>query len=162
MAQKDRREAFASLANRFKKNHDKKVVRPPYSKEETLFHKYCPECEDTLCVSICEEEIIKIDEDKTPYLDFTKGGCTFCKECAKVCPSGVLDLESDKEIDAKFNINISTCLAWNNVMCSSCRDVCYDDAIEFFGVFRPTIESQKCTSCGFCYNVCPPYSIEIT
>jgi ferredoxin-type protein NapF len=162
MTQEKKREAFASLASRFKKKSLKKEIRPPCVKEETLFHKYCPDCEDTPCVSICEEEIIKIGDDKTPHLNFKNSGCTFCEECAKACPTGVLSLDSDKKIEAKFSINVHSCLAWNSVMCSSCKDICYDDAIEFFGVFRPTIDEYKCSSCGFCYNVCPPYAIQIS
>lgn len=166
MSEKNKREAFASLANRFKKNRDDKplLVRPPYNEDKSLFHKYCTECIDTPCVSICEEEIIKLDGDKIPFLVFEKNGCTFCEECANACPHDVLVLHDDTQqrINAKFSIDVSTCLAWNGVMCSSCRDVCYEDAISFLGVFRPTIDMQKCTGCGFCYGVCPPYSIKFS
>ncbi|WP_458701260.1 4Fe-4S binding protein [Sulfurospirillum sp. 1307] len=161
MSANAKREAFASLSKRFKKKESNKITRPPYNDDITLFDKYCPTCEDTPCVSICQEDIIKIYEDKTVYIDFKEGGCTFCEECAKACPNGVLNLENSESIEAKFSINVNSCLAWQNVVCSSCRDVCYDDAIEFFGLFRPIINLEKCTSCGFCYNVCPPYSIMI-
>ena len=166
MSGQSKREVFTSLSNRFKKNKDDKplLVRPPYNEETSLFHKYCPECIDTPCVSICEEEIIKIDGDKIPFLVFEKNGCTFCEECANACPNDVLVLTetTEQKINAKFSIDINTCLAWNSVMCSSCRDVCDEKAIAFLGVFRPTIDMQICTGCGFCYGVCPPYSIKFS
>jgi len=162
MADTNRREAFASLASRFKKSRDDKSlqVRPPYNKDESLF-QFCIECEEKPCVSACEEDIIKLDGDKIPFLSFEKSGCTFCEECAKACPSEVLVLNQEHWIKAKFSININSCLAWNNVMCSSCKDACDESAINFFGVFRPTIDMKVCTGCGFCYGVCPPYAVDV-
>lgn len=46
-------------------------------------------------------------------------------------------------------------------MCFSCKDPCLDDAIEFLGMFRPEIVTDKCTSCGFCLRACPTSAIEI-
>ncbi len=106
------------------------------------------------------EDIIKLDGDKIPFLSFEKSGCTFCEECARVCPSEVLVLNQEHWIKSKFSIDINSCLAWNNVMCSSCRDACDEGAINFFGVFRPTIDMDKCTGCGFCYGVCPSYAVK--
>ena len=162
MSEASKREAFASLASRFKKNKSEKPlhVRPPYNEDESLFHKSCLECENSPCVAICEEDIIKLDGDKIPFLSFEKSGCTFCEECAQVCPSEVLVLNKIHGIKAKFSIDINSCLAWNNVMCSSCRDACDDSAINFFGVLRPTIDMDACTGCGFCYGVCPPYAVK--
>ncbi len=160
-----KREAFSSLADRFKQNRDSDsfLVRPPYNKDLSLFHKFCPECEEKPCVAICEEEIIKLDGEKIPFLSFEKSGCTFCDECATACPQEVLILQEKqkKEIDAKIEIDTSSCLAWNSVVCCSCGDICPERAIDFFGIFRPTIDMVKCTGCGFCYGVCPPYAIKI-
>jgi len=162
MSGQNKREAFASLANRFKKHKDKKSfqVRPPYNKDDSLFLKYCLKCVDSPCASMCEEEIIKIDNDKLPYMSFEKSGCTFCAECVEACPADVLVSSEEESINAKFNIDINSCLAWNSVICSSCKDMCNDDAIAFLGVFRPTVDMDKCTGCGFCYGVCPPFAIK--
>ena len=157
MGDVSKREAFASLASRFKKNK-KSLTRPPYNEDETLF-KLCLECENKDCISVCKEDIIKLDEDQIPYLSFKKSGCTFCEECAKICQHDVLVLNQKHWIRSKFQIDTNSCLAWNSVMCSSCRDMCNENAISFLGVFRPTIDIQKCTNCGFCYGVCPPYAI---
>jgi len=162
MVDTSKREVFSSLASRFKTTKEDKsfFVRPPYNEDESLFYKSCHECEESPCVVICEEDIIRLDADKVPFLSFEKNGCTFCEECAKACPSDVLVFNQDNTIKAKFSIDIGSCLAWNSVMCSSCKDVCYDDAISFLGVFRPVIDMEVCTGCGFCYSVCPPYAIK--
>lgn len=164
MQDKQKREVFSSLASRFQKNKGDKAcpVRPPYNEDDSLFHQSCPSCIDAPCVTICEEDIIKIADDGTPFLTFMESGCTFCKECATACPSGVLALSevSKDKINAKFSINTATCLAWNSVMCSSCLDACDERSVIFFGVFRPTIDMSKCTACGFCYGVCPEYCVE--
>jgi ferredoxin-type protein NapF len=164
MGETNKREAFSSPVSRFKKGKDVKSlpIRPPYNEDNSLFRKHCPECTDTPCVNVCEEDIIKIDSDNIPFLSFKNGGCTFCEECAKACPNEVLILNNETKnlISAKFNIDINSCLAWNEVICSTCRDVCDEHAVEFFGLFRPMINMDKCTACGFCFSVCPPYSIK--
>ena len=156
-----RRELFSSLASSFNNKNEKqeKVIRPPYYQNEELFLKECIKCEG-LCANSCEVNIILIQDDKTPKLDFSNSGCTFCDECAKVCPSEVLKLEYKKNIDAKVEINVLECLSWNKTMCFSCKDPCLDDAIEFLGMFRPEIK-DNCTSCGFCLSRCPTDAIKI-
>ncbi len=155
-----KREAFASLASRFKKSDKPLHVRPPYCEDRALFETNCVECEQNSCVEACEEDIIKIDENGLPFLSFEDSGCTFCEECAKVCEYGVLVLGKGSIVEAKFSIDTGSCLAWNSVMCSSCRDSCDEEAVSFLGVFRPTIDLDRCTGCGFCYGVCPPYAVK--
>lgn len=158
-----RRELFGSLASSFNKKQDKdeiSIIRPPYNEDETLFHKECPSC-DAPCVTLCEEEIIVLSEDKTPHIDFSKGGCTYCDECANACEYDVLLKDSKQKISAKIEIDITKCLSWHETMCFSCKDPCLDDAIEFLGMFRPSILEDKCTNCGFCLNVCPTDAITV-
>lgn len=157
----ERRELFSSLASSFKKEEEtsKSVIRPPYFEDEDAFHKECVNC-DGKCSTFCEEQIIFIGEDKTPFLDFSNSGCTYCDECAKACEYDVLKLESKKNINAKLSIDILQCLSWNQTMCFSCKDPCLDDAIDFLAMFRPEI-NDNCTSCGFCLKVCPADAIKI-
>lgn len=155
----ERRELFSSLASSLKNEKQEKVIRPPYFEDEKLFYKACLECEG-LCANACEVNIIVIQNDKTPKLDFSNSGCTFCDECAKICPNDVLKVEYKKNIKAKIEIDILKCLSWNQTMCFSCKDPCIDDAIEFLGMFRPEI-NKNCTSCGFCLKVCPTNAIKI-
>ena len=155
-----RRELFSSLASSLKKEQkQEKLLRPPYFDDESLFHNECNKCEGK-CATVCEEEIIKIADDKTPYLNFSNSGCTYCDECAKACEFGVLDLENKKLIDASISINKNKCVSWHHTMCFSCKDPCLDNAIDFAAMFMPTI-NEKCTACGFCISRCPTDAIDI-
>ena len=156
----ERRELFSSLASSFnKKEKQEKVIRPPYYKDEEVFLTNCIEC-DGICSTVCEENIIFIQDDKTPRLDFTLSGCTYCDECAKACPKEVLTIEDKKNINAKIQIDVTLCLSWNQTMCFSCKDPCLDEAIDFLAMFRPEI-NDNCTSCGYCIKTCPTQAIKI-
>lgn len=159
----ERRELFGSLTSGFRTNSEEKsetILRPPYNSDESLFHNECKNCEGK-CATVCEVEIIEIAEDKTPYLSFDKSGCTFCDDCVSVCEFGVLTLENKRNIAAIINISLSSCLAWNETMCFSCKDPCLDNAIVFQGLFKPVIDESKCTACGFCISRCPTSAIII-
>lgn len=160
-----RRELFTSLF--FSKKEKKEVIlRPPYfynksSKYEddlSFFIKECINCEG-ICHTFCEEKIIVMAEDKTPKIDFNLGGCTYCDACAVACPSEVLKIEYKHKIRTKVEINILECISWNKTMCFCCKDPCLENAIEFIGMFRPTINIDNCTSCGFCVAICPTGAI---
>ena len=155
-----RRELFSSLANIHKKQ-EAGSIRPPYFFDESLFEQECIKC-DGKCSSACEEKIITIQADKTPTLDFSKGGCTYCDACAHSCDPGVLQIDNKADIHVKIAINILKCISWDKVICFSCKEVCLEDAIPFLGLFRPEIDSEKCTACGFCIKVCPTQAIEVT
>ena len=157
-----KREAFASFSSWFgahKKEEKPKLIRPPYNEDKSLFETLCPTCLDTPCVLACEEDIIGLDNVKIPYLLFTKSGCTFCEECARACPHDVLHVGFPAKIDVFVRIDVGTCIAWNSTICNSCADVCNDKAIKFLGMFRPLIEIDQCTGCGFCYGVCPTNAV---
>ncbi len=157
----ERRELLGSLFPS-KKEGKESAIRPPYYKDLDSFDKECIKCVDKPCITICQENIIVLDEKQTPIIDFSKGGCTYCDECAIACPNEVLILEEKEHIDVVLEIEMLQCLSWNNTMCFSCKDPCLDDAIEFIGMFRPSINQEKCVSCGFCVSVCPTNAIKIT
>jgi ferredoxin-type protein NapF len=152
-----RRAVFNKL---FKKSKQEfKVIRPPYVGEESNF-ELCLEC-DGVCARECEENIIVILEDKTPSLDFSKSGCTFCDKCALSCNVNVLKIEYKSKVDVKIEIDKLKCMSWSKNICFSCKDPCLDNAIEFSGMFYPEIIAEKCTSCGFCIKYCPTEAIKI-
>jgi len=158
----ERRDLFSSFKNVFTETTSEtevKVIRPPYFEQEGFFYKECIEC-DGVCGTFCEENIIKIGDDRTPYIDFSLGGCTYCDECAINCPKDVLKVEYKANIEVKIQIDMLKCLSWNGTMCFSCKDPCLDNAIEFLGLFKPSI-NERCTSCGFCVNYCPTNAITI-
>ncbi|WP_331775792.1 4Fe-4S dicluster domain-containing protein [Sulfurospirillum sp. 1612] len=148
------------------KDRDESAVEPirlPYHHDPLLFESVCVTCESKPCATVCDENIIMITQDGSPALDLSKRGCTYCEECAKACDRGVLDPNiQDKQIKAQVSLNIGKCIAWDQVICSSCADVCYDKAIKFLGMLRPEIVQENCTNCGFCIGVCPTEAIEIS
>jgi len=158
-----RRELFSFLSSSLKNSKEESkqiIIRPPYFNDEDAFGRECSNC-DGLCSSSCQEQIIIIRDDKTPMLDFSKSGCTYCNDCADACDKGVLSVEFKKDIDIDVVINKTTCMSWSGVMCFSCKDPCLEDAIEFKAMFMPVIDQEKCTSCGFCISRCPSYAIDI-
>jgi len=160
-----RRELFSFLSSSIKDAVREKpekllIVRPPYFGDESAFDIECQNCEG-LCATSCQEQIIIIGEDKTPRLNFSKSGCTYCDECATACSPNVLTLENKKEINVDVIISKKSCMSWEGVMCFSCKDPCLEDAIDFQAMFMPTINQEKCTSCGFCISRCPSYAIEL-
>jgi len=161
MIDSKRRGFFTSFSKLLKDKDEKRLIRPPYNVDVSLFDR-CLECEG-FCLDACEENIIELLDGK-PILNFVNSGCTYCRECADVCEFKVLDFELELEreflIEAKFKIDDS-CLAKNGTICCSCRDVCDVSAITFEGMFNPKIESS-CINCGFCFGICPTKSIEVS
>lgn len=160
MEKLERREAFTGLFRKFSRKEEDIFLYPPYLNSKEILQEKCPQC-DAPCVKACHEDIITITENKIPVLDFKDSGCTFCEECAIICPEDALSLErGEVKIYANTEIHILECLAWKNTVCSSCKDVCLDGAIDFLGMFRPEING-RCTNCGFCISVCPADAIKI-
>ncbi len=153
MANLTRRGLFKALSPK-----RENIIHIPYWKNLDDFST-CNICKDTPCINACDEGIIHIKEN-IPRLIFTSSGCSYCDDCANACENEVLFVEEKRQIDAIFSINTTKCLAWNGVICSTCKDACYDNAIEFFGLFKPLI-NEKCTSCGFCVSPCPANALDI-
>ena len=160
----NRREFFKSFTRPLNQNQEESIllIRPPYGKNESAFQSKCPSCNTKACATFCDEKIIVILEDGTPSLDFSKNGCTFCDECAKVCSESVLSLDNIQtadKINAIFHIDFNKCVAHEGVICHSCKEPCIDDAILFNGMFNPIIDENRCTGCGFCISRCPTQAI---
>ena len=159
----ERRELFSFLSSSLKGEEKKEkeiLLRPPYYNNINAFDTECQNC-DGKCATLCQEQIIIIQDDKTPVLDFSSSGCTYCDDCATACEFDVLHIEHKREINADIVINNSNCLSWNSTMCFSCKDPCLEDAIEFKAMFMPSIDMAKCTACGFCISRCPTLAIDI-
>ncbi len=153
-----RRDFFGSFASGFRGTssgaRQEIAVRPPYYSDGSLFHSECQQC-DARCGAACEEGIIRFGEDKIPYLSFKEGGCTYCDACAQACSYGVLTLQEKKRIEATVEIDPLKCVAWHDTICFSCKDPCLENAILFQGLFKPLIDDNRCTACGFCISRCP-------
>ena len=153
-----RRKLFSRLKNGLS---EERVVRLPYYESLEAFETICLECNDKPCITSCEEGIIKHSSEGSVKLDFSQSGCSYCEECLKACERGVLT-QLEQPIHAKVTINVSKCMSWHGVMCFTCKDPCMDDAIEFKGLFTPSIIEEKCSACGFCLSICPSNAIEVS
>ena len=134
-------------------------VRPPYAAEPARFATACPQC-DAPCGGVCKEKILKIGEDRLPFLDFMESGCSDCRRCLEVCEPGVLNAP-ERFIAATVRINALKCMSWSNVMCYACKEPCMENAIIFSGLFRPEVVSDACSGCGYCISRCPGGAIEV-
>ncbi|PAF44433.1 4Fe-4S binding protein [Helicobacter sp. 11S02596-1] len=136
------------------------LVFLPYQRNSSDF---CMQCLGE-CVDVCAEGIIIKKDEAVPYLDFATNGCVFCKKCAQICEAtygenSVLDPSLEDKINARAKIDVIGCLAYHQVICSACKDIC-DGAIRFSGMFYPEI-LESCTGCGKCERVCPKDAINI-
>lgn len=155
---RSRRGFFTTLLKQ--KHGDKNTAMLPYAKDARLLEENCKDCKTKECVNSCEENIIFLNKDDIPFVDFNKGGCTFCDKCLLDCSKDFLN-NSLRSISANITLDMSSCLSHNQTMCFSCKDVCTVNAISFLGLFKPTIDYNICTKCGFCIGICPTNSIEI-
>lgn len=157
----NRRGFFKSFSTPFSDQEQEwQPIRLPYNRDKSLFETVCLSCEDKPCIRVCHEDIIKVLDDGSVFLDFSKRGCTYCDACAEACDKEVLILDEELDrIQAHIELDMTKCMAWKDIICSSCRDVCYDSAIKFLGMLRPEIVYDNCTNCGFCIGVCPSYAI---
>ncbi|MCD8213048.1 MAG: 4Fe-4S ferredoxin [Campylobacter sp.] len=134
-----------------------KAVTPPYFSGEFD----CMDCQAP-CVGACERELLSFEDGKIVF-KVKNLGCNFCEACAVACDEvgrKTLGLEFNKFIKAKVSIEINSCLSWNDTICYNCQDACKFRAIEFLGVFRPTI-NDKCTACGECLSACFKNSLKM-
>jgi ferredoxin-type protein NapF len=51
-------------------------------------------------------------------------------------------------------------MAWDGVICISCRLACDEQAVSFEDR-RPTIVDSACTGCAACVDVCPSRAIRM-
>ncbi len=142
----------------------KPELRLPWIKDEQTFTEQCTQCQD--CLSVCETQIIVRDDLGFPKVDFSRGECTDCKKCIEVCEQPLFktptQIASEQPWPIEFEI-AKSCLALNQVYCQSCRDVCETSAIKFSfnhsSIPSPTLNTNDCTQCGACVQVCPQDAI---
>ncbi|PSM52062.1 ferredoxin-type protein [Campylobacter blaseri] len=128
----------------------KEPISPPY-----FSGKFdCKDC-SAPCVSSCDRDLLSFLGDKVEF-KVVDLGCNFCQNCALACENigkNVLSLKFEAKVLAKASLNINLCLAWNATTCYNCLDSCNYKAIDYFGVFKPTI-NDKCIGCGECLRNC--------
>ncbi len=141
-------------------------LRPPWALSEELFLEKCTGCGD--CIPACPGNLVSEGRGKYPQLDFSKGGCDFCRECVDVCKPGALHYDETAD-PIPWNLKatiLPSCLSLNAVMCRSCGDACDVRAIRFRlepgGVAKPVLDQEQCTGCGECFAVCPIKAVKIS
>lgn len=150
------------LGGRFTRKRRPPPVRPPWALPEETFTARCTRC--AACREACPEEILIRGRNGFPEVDFRRGECTFCGDCARACEAGVLRAPDTAPWAVKAQLTDS-CLALGGVVCQSCADVCEAQAIAFGaragGVSRPAIDSAACRGCGACVSQCPVAAIVV-
>lgn len=154
-------------------NDGKEGLRPPFAVSSTDFLDLCDR--SGRCLEACPEGIIVRGSGKFPEIDFSRGECTFCLDCVKVCQSGALNKAgaldkkalnfSEVEPWSYKAVIDSACLSANGVTCRVCGDICDTRAIKFRlavgGKAFPELTVTDCTGCGACVAPCPTKSITI-
>ncbi|MGL5032064.1 MAG: ferredoxin-type protein NapF [Aeromonas sp.] len=137
-------------------------VQLPWSIEWPAFVADCTRCGD--CVTACPEQIVVLAEGGFPVVDFQRGECTFCRECALVCKAPLFRPQTHTPWHYKAHIG-SHCLASGQVFCQRCQDSCEPHAIGFKPVLgrvpTPIVDVERCNGCGACVPDCPVSCIEV-
>ena len=142
---------------------DSSQIRLPWINSLESFTNDCTRCGK--CIENCETKIIIVGDGGFPTVDFSKDECTFCYQCADVCPEPIFKPKEETPWRAKASIS-DKCLAQQNVECRSCGDMCEPMAIQFQlragSVALPKIELDECSGCGACVAVCPTSAILVS
>ncbi len=134
--------------------------RPPGALTETIFLATCTRCGK--CSQICPAGCIRPYDDPskgyvlgTPYVDFTRKGCSFCMQCVANCPTGALSANSENEYRiGTAHISESACIAWKGAICGNCGFACKRQAIISDQNRRPKVQANLCNGCGICQSRC--------
>lgn len=143
---------------------DAAPMRPPWT-DEYRVAAFCTRCD--ACLDACPEGVLTHGQGSFPAFDpaLGSGACTFCGVCATVCEDGVFDLSRLQPWSLNATIEPTACLAHAGIHCSSCSDVCDDNAIKMpariGGPPTPEVLSDKCTGCGACVGTCPGSAIKL-
>ncbi len=137
------------------------VMRPPWALTEDDFVDQCTRCGD--CLKACPEKIITVGQGGFPQVDFSKGECSFCQECHKVCTASAFLPLQQRPWSYQIEFN-ERCLSKNGVICVTCAEQCETEAIHFVhrvgSVPQPQVSASLCTACGACYRPCPVGAIQ--
>jgi len=130
----------------------------------------CRDC-PAPCTAACEPQIIRRHSPEhalagLPYLSFEDAGCTFCNACAEACPSAADPSQTHRIVPpprlGTATLDRDACVAWDGVICISCRLACSERAVVMDERSRPRVNEDSCSGCGMCVSVCPTRAISVT
>ncbi len=136
------------------------AVRPPWTSAGSLASG-CTGC--GACIDACPQAIVRMGPGRWPQIDFSRNECTFCGKCAEACPEPVFD----RALPAFPHVVAigEACFAARGVVCQSCGDACPEGAIRFRprlgGPALPSLDADRCNSCGACIATCPAGAIAV-
>lgn len=135
------------------------VLRPPWTGDD--FEARCNACGE--CIQACPRQVLRVDAQNYPFVDYSNTGCDFCGECAKSCDTGAIrERATPWDVEVKI---LARCLAVQGTVCRSCEEICEEEAVSFRlglnGKSCPVINAQACSGCGFCVAPCPTRAITI-
>ncbi|MDH5571007.1 MAG: ferredoxin-type protein NapF [Gammaproteobacteria bacterium] len=137
------------------------VIRPPWSVEESVFTESCTRCNE--CLKVCETGILVAGQGGFPEVNFSKGECSFCQQCAQICREKIFNSVNKIPWQHVAIIN-ENCLSLKGIVCQVCGEQCESRAIRFKQqagkIAQPVIDTDNCNGCGACSQPCPVSAIE--
>ena len=138
-------------------------LRPPWALAEAAFAACCTRC--GACQRACPAAIVVAGAGGYPEVDFTRGECSFCGECAAACQPRAL-LRADGRPAWQLALTLGDgCIARQGVECRVCGESCGEGAIRFVprigGAALPLVAPERCTGCGACVAPCPAAAIDL-
>lgn len=148
-----------------------RLVRPPGALPEPEFLSRCLRCGE--CMRACLTNTLQPDWYRAgleglwaPRLEMRHAHCEFsCNVCGLVCPTeAIRPLSVEQKQHARIGtavIDRNRCIAWaEDRRCQVCDEICPYNAIHMarepaHPVGLPVVESNRCSGCGTCEEVCP-------
>lgn len=138
------------------------IIRPPWSVPGAQFLSVCNRCGE--CIRCCGQRVVEQNILGYPRMNFSRGECTLCGDCATACPTGALVRNDSPPWTIKPRVHMS-CLSVKGTVCRVCAEQCESEAIRFHsargGVSHPAILDELCHGCGACVSACPVQAIRM-
>jgi ferredoxin-type protein NapF len=139
------------------------VLRPPWARAEDEFLALCNRCGE--CLVSCPTGVLVAGDGGYPRINFQRGECTFCGNCAQYCTAGAIQRAGQSPWKLKAAIG-GDCLAHHGVVCQVCGDQCPSHAVRFVAqpntIAVPQLDASACQGCGACVASCPAQAITVT